>query len=153
MDKTVFHRVRAINNSVAFDLGVCRTDNTNMFAESYFEGNHIHAINMTDNSRPLIVASRMLDNDWASSPPTVVAGSPPYVIHCEFDAGERGSRGGVSILPATSIVEESVARDTIGNLWFVRLLHTEPRRLRRLAIVTSNWHVERTRAIADPIFV
>ena len=103
MDKTVFHRVRAINNSVAFDLGVCRTDNTNMFAESYFEGNHIHAINMTDNSRPLIVASRMLDNGWASSPPSTMCcaaarrtakTTPATISSCT----RRGASGGSGLV-------------------------------------------------------
>ena len=55
-------------------------------------------------------------------------------------------------VPAEDLLEENVARDTVGNLWYVRLLHTDPRRLRRLALVTSDWHLPRVRAIAEHVF-
>eukprot|EP01013_Petalomonas_cantuscygni_P016827 TRINITY_DN33895_c0_g1_i1.p1 TRINITY_DN33895_c0_g1~~TRINITY_DN33895_c0_g1_i1.p1 ORF type:complete len:431 (+),score=67.69 TRINITY_DN33895_c0_g1_i1:130-1422(+) len=55
-------------------------------------------------------------------------------------------------IPASFILEEFLANDTIGNILFVRLLHTELRRLRRLLVVTSDFHMPRTKAIAEWIF-
>jgi uncharacterized SAM-binding protein YcdF (DUF218 family) len=43
-----------------------------------------------------------------------------------------GSRG----VEGASVVQESVAWDTIGNAVFVRLLHTDVRRWHRLLLVT-----------------
>ena len=46
--------------------------------------------------------------------------------------GSVGSRG----VEGASVVQESVAWDTIGNAVFVRLLHTDVRRWHRLLLVT-----------------
>lgn len=51
-----------------------------------------------------------------------------------------------------SILVEELSLDTIGNAFWLRLLHTEPRRLRRLHIVTNFFHSERTRFIFERVF-
>lgn len=53
-------------------------------------------------------------------------------------------RGGVD--PA-SILVETASYDTIGNAYFSRVIHAEPARLLRLAIVTSEFHMPRTEKI------
>ena len=47
---------------------------------------------------------------------------------------------------ADRVLVEAVSLDTIGNAWFSRILHAEPRRLRRLMVVTSAFHVARCEA-------
>ena len=42
---------------------------------------------------------------------------------------------------------ESSSYDTIGNAYFCRTIHTDPRRLARLLIITSAFHMRRTEAI------
>jgi hypothetical protein len=49
--------------------------------------------------------------------------------------------GGVD--PRT-ILPETSSYDTIGNAFFSRVVHAEPRRLRRLVVVTSQFHLDRT---------
>jgi uncharacterized SAM-binding protein YcdF (DUF218 family) len=51
-----------------------------------------------------------------------------------------------------SILVEELSLDTIGNAFWLRLLHTDPRRLRRLHIVTNFFHSERTRYIFERVF-
>lgn len=46
--------------------------------------------------------------------------------------------------PASQVLTETSSYDTIGNAWFARLLHTEPRGLRRLLVINSEFHIERT---------
>lgn len=45
------------------------------------------------------------------------------------------------------ILTETASYDTIGNAYFSRLIHAEPRRLRRLLVITSDFHMPRTQAI------
>ena len=47
------------------------------------------------------------------------------------------------------IYQEGVSLDTIGNAYFLRTIHTDPVRWRRLLIITSEFHMNRTRAIFD----
>mmetsp|Transcript_13628 Transcript_13628/g.21276 ORF Transcript_13628/g.21276 Transcript_13628/m.21276 type:complete len:316 (-) Transcript_13628:323-1270(-) len=47
------------------------------------------------------------------------------------------------------VVEEGASWDTIGNAWFVRCFHTDIRNWRRLLIVTSEFHMPRSRAIFE----
>lgn len=44
------------------------------------------------------------------------------------------------------ILTESQSYDTIGNAFFSRVIHADPLRLRRLLVITSDFHLERTRA-------
>jgi len=55
-------------------------------------------------------------------------------------------------VPATRIFTETASYDTIGNAYFARVIHTDPMRWRRLLIVTSGFHMVRTRTIFEWIF-
>jgi hypothetical protein len=50
------------------------------------------------------------------------------------------------------ILSEIASYDTIGNAYFSRMIHTEPRKFRRLLIITSQFHMERTRAIFEWVY-
>ena len=50
-------------------------------------------------------------------------------------------------IPPERILLEASSYDTIGNAYFSRMLHCEPRGLRRLHIITSTFHMPRTEAI------
>jgi uncharacterized SAM-binding protein YcdF (DUF218 family) len=58
---------------------------------------------------------------------------------------ERGFSGDRLLLETSSY-------DTIGNAYFCRAIHTDPRRLARLLIVTSAFHMLRTEAIFRWVF-
>ena len=53
---------------------------------------------------------------------------------------------------AERIQVEASSYDTIGNAYFSKLLHVDPAGWRSLAIVTSEFHMPRSRAIFDWIF-
>lgn len=44
------------------------------------------------------------------------------------------------------ILTETASYDTIGNAWFARVIHTDPRGLRNLLVITSGFHMPRTEA-------
>jgi uncharacterized SAM-binding protein YcdF (DUF218 family) len=48
--------------------------------------------------------------------------------------------------PRRILIEES-SYDTIGNAFFSRVIHIEPRGLRRVLVITSAFHLERTAAV------
>jgi uncharacterized SAM-binding protein YcdF (DUF218 family) len=48
-----------------------------------------------------------------------------------------------------AILTETSSYDTIGNAYFARVIHSEPANLRRLCIITSEFHMPRTRAIFE----
>lgn len=50
------------------------------------------------------------------------------------------------------ILPETVSLDTIGNAYFARVQHTDPLGLRRLRVITSEFHLPRTQAIFTWIF-
>lgn len=50
------------------------------------------------------------------------------------------------------ILPEISSYDTIGNAFFARALHTDPRALRRLLVVNSDFHMPRTEAIFRWVF-
>jgi DUF218 domain-containing protein len=45
------------------------------------------------------------------------------------------------------VLTETSSYDTVGNAYFSRVIHIEPRRLRRLLIIASEFHMPRTKAI------
>ena len=45
------------------------------------------------------------------------------------------------------ILPETISLDTIGNAYFARIQHLEPLQLRRLHVITSEFHLPRTIAI------
>lgn len=55
-------------------------------------------------------------------------------------------------LPRDRVVVEASSYDTIGNAFFARTIHTDPRDLRRLLIVNSQFHMPRTEAIFRWVF-
>jgi len=55
-------------------------------------------------------------------------------------------------IPPSVILEENLSLDTIGNAYFLRLLHTDPLYIRHLILVTNNWHMQRALSIFKRIF-
>lgn len=55
-------------------------------------------------------------------------------------------------VPAERILTESFSLDTIGNAFFSRVIHAEPRDLHRLLVITSDFHLERTRAVFEWVY-
>lgn len=55
-------------------------------------------------------------------------------------------------VPKSRILAETCSYDTIGNAFFARTVHTDPRGLRRLLIVTSKFHMPRTEAVFRWVF-
>lgn len=51
-----------------------------------------------------------------------------------------------------TILTEELSLDTIGNAFWARLLHAEPRQLTRLHVVTSRFHYNRTRHVFERVF-
>jgi len=47
------------------------------------------------------------------------------------------------------ILEESFSLDTVGNAYYLRAVHLEPAQLRKLIVITNDWHMPRTMAIFD----
>ncbi|MGD1951929.1 MAG: YdcF family protein [Leptolyngbyaceae cyanobacterium] len=50
------------------------------------------------------------------------------------------------------ILVETSSYDTIGNVFFSRMIHVEPLNIKRLLVVTSEFHMSRTRAIFEWIY-
>ena len=55
-------------------------------------------------------------------------------------------------LDPVSILLETASWDTIGNAFFARVIHTDRRGWRRLLVVNSAFHMERTQAIFRWVF-
>lgn len=54
--------------------------------------------------------------------------------------------------PPEKVLWEIASYDTIGNAYFARVIHTEPRNLKRLLVLISNFHLSRTQAIFEWVF-
>jgi len=78
--------------------------------------------------------------------PFTAQGGPVFEAH--VGAEWLVARG----VPEDRVLPESLSFDTIGNAFFARLLHTDPRGLRRLHVITSEFHLPRARAIFDWVF-
>ncbi|KFM25827.1 hypothetical protein F751_1441 [Auxenochlorella protothecoides] len=55
-------------------------------------------------------------------------------------------------LPANSLLKECSSYDTVGNGYFSLTIHAIPARWRRLAVITSAFHMPRARAIFDTTY-
>ena len=55
-------------------------------------------------------------------------------------------------VPANCIQVEAISYDTIGNAYFAKLLHVDPAGWRRLLVVTSEFHMPRSKAIFEWVF-
>jgi uncharacterized SAM-binding protein YcdF (DUF218 family) len=72
-----------------------------------------------------------------------------YPIFEAMPAAQYLHKGGV---PENLILAETCSYDTIGNAYFARTVHTDPRGLRRLLIINSEFHMARTEAIFRWVF-
>jgi hypothetical protein len=80
------------------------------------------------------------------APPLDRNGFP--VFECDASARYLIERG----FPRERILAEWVSRDTIGNAFFSRVLHAEPREWKNLLVITSAFHMPRTREVFDFVF-
>jgi hypothetical protein len=55
-------------------------------------------------------------------------------------------------IPPERILIDTWSLDTIGNAFFARVVHCEPRALKHLLVITSDFHMRRTRAIFEWVF-
>lgn len=55
-------------------------------------------------------------------------------------------------IPRQKILCETCSYDTIGNAFFARVIHTDPRGFRKLLIITSAFHLPRAKAIFEWVF-
>ena len=55
-------------------------------------------------------------------------------------------------VPFEHLMEEAFSLDTIGNAYFLRAMHTDPARIRRLSVITNAFHMPRARAIFEWVF-
>ena len=51
-----------------------------------------------------------------------------------------------------TVLAETCSYDTVGNAYFSRVIHVEPRELRKLLIITSEFHMSRTKAIFQKMY-
>ncbi len=54
--------------------------------------------------------------------------------------------------PQELVLTETASYDTVGNAYFARTIHTDPKGFRKLTVVTSEFHVQRAEAIFQWIF-
>jgi vancomycin permeability regulator SanA len=88
----------------------------------------------------------LLSGTSAHKKPLVRQGN---VVHeCAVMARYLQSKG----IGANVVLQEPVSGDTIGNAYFARTIHTDPGGLKRLLVVTSQFHMPRTRAIFEWVF-
>lgn len=80
-------------------------------------------------------------------PPLATSGQPIS----EAAAGARVLVKQWGINPA-DVLEEAFSLDTIGNAYWVRTLHTDPARFRRVVVVTNAFHMPRVKAIFGWVF-
>jgi hypothetical protein len=80
---------------------------------------------------------------------------PPPLDGDGFPVFESTAAAGYLIrrgIQPSLILCETASYDTIGNAYFARVIHTEPMGARKLAIITSDFHMPRTRAIFQWVF-
>ena len=53
---------------------------------------------------------------------------------------------------ATHLLKESVSLETVGNAYFARVMRTDVRGLRKLAVINNHFHMERTRHVFSHVF-
>lgn len=72
-----------------------------------------------------------------------------FVIHESSSCAEYLINKGA---PVSALLKEWGSYDTIGNGYFALTQHVIPRRWRRMAVVTSNFHMPRSHAIFEWVF-
>lgn len=93
---------------------------------------------------PLLIA---LSAGTTHKPPRLDAGGFP-LTESAAGAAYLVARGS----PAARILQDTWSLDTIGNAYFARVAHAEPAGLRRLLVITSAFHMPRTRRIFEWVF-
>ncbi len=83
---------------------------------------------------------------------TLSAGSPHKPGNVVSEAKAATAYLLVRGVAPVDLLEENLSLDTIGNALFARLLHTSPRGFRRLHVITSEFHLLRTKACFDWVF-
>jgi uncharacterized SAM-binding protein YcdF (DUF218 family) len=102
-----------------------------------------HAISLKDQCRWFILLS---GGTVHKPPPLNVEGFPIL-------ESRKGAEYLVNIgLDPVKILTEICSYDTIGNAYFSRLLFSEPLKLNKILIVTSEFHMPRTRAIFEWVY-
>lgn len=80
---------------------------------------------------------------------------PPPVDDRGFPIFEAAAGAGYLLarrVEPDCILLETASWDTVGNAYFARVVHTDPRGWRRLLVVNSAFHMERTQAIFEWVF-
>ena len=83
-------------------------------------------------------------------PPVVAPGGGGFVVHegtacCSYLMRAHG-------LPATSLLKESGSYDTVGNAWFSLTTHAAPAGWKSPLVITSAFHMPRSRACFEWVF-
>lgn len=102
-----------------------------------------YALSLKDECRWFIC----LSGGTVHKPPPLNEGGFPY-----YESHEMAKFLVKSGLDSARILTEISSYDTIGNAYFSRLLFTEPLSLKKLLVVTSEFHTPRTQAIFEWIF-
>ena len=55
-------------------------------------------------------------------------------------------------VPAEDIMEEAFSLDTLGNAYWLRLIHIEPGTYTKMIVITNTWHMDRTKAYFNKVF-
>jgi hypothetical protein len=103
---------------------------------SWVQGRFDHAVRIQQGEYILALSAGTTHRP----PPVDKYGFPIF----ESVAGARYLMG--AGIAAEQILTETQSYDTIGNAFFSRVLHVDPRGLRRLLIITSDFHLPRTEA-------
>lgn len=72
-----------------------------------------------------------------------------FPVNESVKMGELLVKSGIDI---SRIITERWSHDTIGNAYFTRLIHTDQLNLKKLLIITSEFHMPRSKAIFEWIF-
>jgi len=80
---------------------------------------------------------------------------PPVLDKKDFPIFESVAAANYLIkkgINSRNILTEKISLDTIGNAYFTRVIHTEPKKIKKLAVITSGFHMARTKVIFKWIF-
>lgn len=116
----------------------------------------------SDMSLPERVVSRLERAMGLASKTTKFLTLSAGTVHKPFVVDLHGSPVYESVAAADYLIDKGISReriradtvslDTIGNAFFARLLFCEPMNLKKIAIVTSEFHMSRTKLVFDFVF-
>jgi len=102
-----------------------------------------YALSVKDSCRWFI----LLSGGTVHKPPPINENGFPI-----FESRELAKRLVNAGINPDHILTEISSYDTIGNAHFARMLFTEPLKLKELLVITSEFHMPRTKAIFDWVF-